>query len=234
MSRAIVLLSGGQDSTTCLYWAKQAFDEVMAVSVLYGQRHSAEIAAAMEIARAAHVRHLVVEAPGLGAIGGSALVDRTKEIAGAGGLPDKEAPGGLPTSFVPGRNALFLTLAAAVAVREGARDVVTGTCQTDYSGYPDCRREFVDALEGALTLGMPSGCGPIRILTPLMHLTKAETVTLAKRLPGCWEALALSVTCYEGKRPGCGTCPACALRAKGFAETGWDDPAAGPASASGR
>ena len=120
-----------------------------------------------------------------------------------------------------------------MAVREGARDVVTGTCQTDYSGYPDCRREFVDAFEKALTLAMPSSCGPVRVHTPLMYLTKAETVRLARRLgQGCWDALALSVTCYEGQRPGCGSCPACDLRARGFAEAGEVDPARGFASVS--
>lgn len=194
MSKAVVLFSGGQDSTTCLFWARVAFDEVVAVSVFYGQRHRAELRAAQEIAARASVRHLVLEAPALGALGGSALVDSISPIAGSGGHADAQAPGGLPTSFVPGRNALFLALAAAVAVKEGARDVVTGTCQTDYSGYPDCRREFIDAQERALTLAMPSSC-PIRVSTPLMYLTKAETVRLARRLPGCWEALALSVTC---------------------------------------
>lgn len=225
MSKAVVLFSGGQDSTTCLYWARVAFDEVVAVSVFYGQRHRSELEAAREIASLAGVRHRVLEVPALGALGGSALVDSTSEIAGSGGYADAAMPGGLPTSFVPGRNALFLALAAAVAVKEGTRDVVTGTCQTDYSGYPDCRREFIDAQERALTLAMPSSCGPIRVATPLMHLTKAETVRLARRLPGCWEALALSVTCYEGRRPGCGSCPACVLRARGFAEEEQSDPA---------
>ena len=224
MSKCVVLFSGGQDSTTCLYLARVLFDEVVAVSVAYGQRHAAELGAAREVAALAGVRHLALEAPAVGALGGSALVDRGSPILAGGGHADAAMPGGLPTSFVPARNALFLTLAAAVAVKEGARDVVTGTCQTDYSGYPDCRREFVDAQEQALTLALPSSCGPIRISTPLMWLSKAETVRLARRLPGCWEALALSVTCYEGRRPGCGECPACALRARGFAEAGEVDP----------
>lgn len=223
MSKAVVLFSGGQDSTTCLYWARVAFDEVVAVSVFYGQRHRTEMKAAEEIAALAGVRWVVLEVPALGALGGSALVTGER-IAASGGLLDAAMPGGLPTTFVPGRNALFLTLAAAVAVKEGARDVVTGTCQTDYSGYPDCRREFIDAQERALSLAMPSGCGPIRVSTPLMYLTKAETVRLARRLPGCWKALALTVTCYEGLRPGCGACPACVLRARGFADAGEVDP----------
>lgn len=226
MTRAIVLLSGGQDSTTCLFWARTMFDEVVALSVFYGQRHAAEVRSAHEIAEVAGVRLVRLEASELHDIGGSALVDRDQAIQAEGGAADAAMPQGLPTSFVPGRNALLLTLAAAVAVREGARDIVAGMCQTDYSGYPDCRREFIDALERALTLAMPSSAGPLRIITPLMHLTKAETARLARRLPGCWDALALTVTCYEGQRPGCGKCPACELRARGFAEAQLEDPAA--------
>lgn len=224
MSKAIVSLSGGQDSTTALYWAKVNFDEVVAVSIFYGQRHKAELEAAKEIARMAGATHRVLEIPALGNLGNSALVDASKPLTWEGGIPDKAMPQGLPSSFVPGRNALLLTLAGAVAVKEGAKDIVTGVCQTDYSGYPDCRREFVDSLEKTLALAMPSSAGPFHILTPLMYMTKAETVRLARRLPGCWEALGLSVTCYEGQRPGCGKCPACDLRAKGFVEANETDP----------
>lgn len=225
MSKAVVLLSGGQDSTTALFWARIHSDEVIAVSVNYGQRHEAELVAAARIAALARVPRIVLDVPALKLIGGSALVDIDLELRGEGGIPDAAMPGGLPTSFVPGRNALFLTLAAAVAVREGAQTIVAGVCQTDFSGYPDCRREFIDAMEVALTLAMPSSSGPLRILTPLMYLTKAETVRLARRLPGCLDALALSVTCYQGQRPGCGSCPACELRARGFREAGVADPA---------
>jgi 7-cyano-7-deazaguanine synthase len=225
MSKAIVLLSGGQDSTTCLFWALTMFDDVRAVSLVYGQRHEAEVDAARQIAEVAEVEHDVVHLPVLGELSDSDLVRRGTAIHGEGGRPDVAMPHGLPTSFVPGRNALFLTVAAAYAVKHGARDIVTGVCQTDYSGYPDCRREFIDAQERALTLAMPSSAGPIRVHTPLMYLTKAETVALAKRLDGCWHALRYSLTCYNGATPGCGTCPACALRAKGFAEAGETDPA---------
>ena len=224
MSKAITLLSGGQDSTTCLFWAKQNFDDVVAVSIFYGQRHKAELVAAAAIATQAGVPHRVLEIPALGLLGNSALVDASKPLTLDGGIPDKAMPQGLPSSFVPGRNALLLTLAGAVAVKEGARDIVTGVCQTDYSGYPDCRREFVDSVEAMLAQAMPSSSGPFRIHTPLMFMTKAETVRLARRLPGCWEALALSVTCYEGQRPGCGKCASCDLRIKGFAEAGEVDP----------
>lgn len=225
MSKAVALFSGGQDSTTCLYWAKQNFDEVVALSIYYGQRHREELNAAAEIARLAGVKHLILEAAFLAKLGGSALVDPSKPLTWDGGIPDAAMPQGLPSSFVPGRNAIMLTIAASVAVSEGAKDIVTGVCQTDYSGYPDCRREFIDAIEKSLSLAMPSSVGPIRVHTPLMHITKAETVRLGMRLPGCAEALAQSITCYEGKRPGCGVCPACDLRAKGFAEAGVPDPA---------
>lgn len=224
MSKAVVLFSGGQDSTTCLYFAKLLHDSVIAVSVAYGQRHKAELDAAAKIAALAGVEHRVLDLPVLGQLSDSALVSDAP-LTASGGVPDREMPQGLPTSFVPGRNALLLTLAAAVAVKVGARDIYSGVCQTDYSGYPDCRREFVDALERSLTLAMPSSSGPLRIVTPLMHMTKAETVKLARRVPGCWEALALTLTCYNGARPGCGACPACELRAKGFAEAGEADPA---------
>lgn len=225
--KALVLLSGGQDSTTTLYWAKMMFDEVEAVSIFYGQRHRAELAAADEIARIAGVRRTVLEAPVLGSLGDSALVGDpgAHKTFETGSRADRAAPEGLPTSFVPGRNMLFLTLAGALAVREGIKDIVTGVCQTDYSGYPDCRREFVDSLEKTLGMAMPSSSGPFRIHTPLMYMTKAETVRLARRFPGCWDALAHSLTCYNGARPGCGTCPSCDLRAKGFAEAGEIDPA---------
>ncbi len=227
MTKAIVLLSGGQDSTTSLYWALDKYgpDEVLALSIFYGQRHATELQSAMNIAKLAGVRHAELRADVLAAIGDSDLVKKDTEIKADGGYGDKAAEHGLPSSFVPGRNLLFLSLAAAVAVREGAKDIVTGVCQTDYSGYPDCRRLFIDSLEATLALAMPSSSGPFKINTPLMTMTKAETVRMARGLPGCWEALAMSVTCYNGKRPGCGTCPACDLRAKGFAEAGFPDPA---------
>lgn len=226
--RATVLLSGGQDSVTCLWWAKVMFPEVLAISFDYGQRHAVEIEAARQAAKDAGVLdHVVLDARSLHLLGaGSALVDASKPIAGSGGLADAEMPHGLPTTFVPGRNLFFLALAGIYAATHDSRDVVTGVCQTDYSGYPDCREPFVQAMQEALTRAMPTSLGPIAIHTPLMHLTKSETVLLAKRLgPGCWEALGKSVTCYNGLRPGCGRCPACELRAAGFRAAGLADPA---------
>lgn len=225
MTRAIVLFSGGQDSTTCLALARLLFDEVIALSIFYGQRHRAELEAATEIATMFGVEHVLLDAPVVSTIGGSALVDATAPLTTDGGTPDIEMPQGLPSSFVPGRNALFFTLAAMVAAKRGARDIISGVCQTDFSGYPDCRRTFVDSTEKMLTEAMPSSIGPIRITTPLMWMTKAETVHLARRLPGCWEALARSITCYNGERPGCGKCAACDLRSRGFIEANEADPA---------
>jgi 7-cyano-7-deazaguanine synthase len=222
---AVVVLSGGQDSTTCLYWALARYAKVTAVTFDYGQRHSPEIQAAVSIATRADVDHHILSLKGvLGSLGDSALVGTKGDIQGSGGIPDYAMPQGLPTSFVPGRNLLMLSAAASLAVKVGARHLVTGVCQTDYSGYPDCRREFIDALETALDKAMPSSAGPFTIQTPLMEMTKGQTVQLAADLPGCWDALALTVTCYHGKRPGCGTCPACDLRIKGFAAAGKSDP----------
>jgi 7-cyano-7-deazaguanine synthase len=227
MTQAVVLFSGGQDSTTCLYWAMARWaGEVRALSMYYGQRHAAELEAAREIAARAEVPLAEYDLSGiLRAIGGSALVD-DGELKASGGYVDEAMPEGLPTSFVPGRNALFLAVAASVAVKLGARNIVAGVCQTDFSGYPDCRREFVSAIERALTLAMPSSCGPLRIHTPLMDLSKAQTVMLAHNLGDeAWRALGRSVTCYKGQHPGCGTCAACVERAKGFAAARLEDPA---------
>jgi 7-cyano-7-deazaguanine synthase len=223
MSGAVVLFSGGQDSTTCLYWAKARYNKVVAVSVCYGQRHVREIQAARDICTLAGVEHVILDVPALGQLGDSALLTQNP-VEGSGGLPDITMPEGLPTSYVPGRNILLLTLAACVAIKYGFGAVVSGVCQTDYSGYPDCRREFVDSLEQTFSSGLPSSCS-VQIVTPLMYLTKAETVRLARNLPGCWEALALSHTCYLGRESACGECPACTLRAKGFAEAEEIDPA---------
>lgn len=228
MTQAVVLFSGGQDSTTCLCSAIVSFGapHVLALSVDYGQRHRAELEAAAEIAELLMVRHLVLDLGVLGQLGGSALLRPDEPIAAVGGLEDAEAPAGLPTSFVPGRNLMLLSLAAAVAVQHGAKHVYTGVCQTDYSGYPDCRESFVRAMERAANEAMPTSCGPLCIHAPLMHLTKADTVRMAERFGALgWAALRLTITCYNGKRPGCGTCPACILRARGFAEAGEKDPA---------
>lgn len=214
MRAAVVLLSGGQDSTTCLYWAKQCFFPVYTLTFDYGQRHRIELDAAQQIALMAGVmEHKVLQVPELAQLGSSSLT--TDIPVDEGG--DK---GNLPNSFVPGRNILFLTLAAAWAYQLNCHDLIGGMCQTDYSGYPDCRRNTIDSLEQTLSLGME---WDVTIHTPLMFLTKRETILLAQEV-GAMEALAYSHTCYEGRQPPCGICPACKLRAKGFAEAGMPDP----------
>jgi 7-cyano-7-deazaguanine synthase len=234
MTKAVVLFSGGQDSTTCLYWAKHRLGadvEVHALSVYYGQRHAAELDAAFRIAHMADVAsHVSVDLGTIMTGGESALLaaNFNDEIKAEGGIVDREMPQGLPTSFVPGRNLMLLALAVARAGALGAQHIVTGVCQTDYSGYPDCRENFIRSMQSAIMQAWPTGVREPQIHTPLMDRTKAETVVLASNLPGCLDALALSVTCYHGKRPGCGTCPACLLRARGFQEAGIADPAEVP------
>ena len=212
---ALVVLSGGQDSTTCLAWAKRRFAVVDAITFDYGQRHRVELACAVEVALRAGVRHhRTITVDSLKQLGGNTLTGDTGEVLGASGA------GGLPNTFVPGRNLLFLTLAAAWAWQLGTRDLVTGVCQTDYSGYPDCRADTMAALQQALRLGLEA---EVVIHTPLMHLSKADSVRLAQAEGGL-ELLAWTHTCYAGQVPPCGVCPACLLRAKGFAEAGVSDP----------
>lgn len=215
--KALVLLSGGQDSTTCLYWAIDRFGDgaVSSISFDYGQRHRIELECAVEIAADAHIGHTCLPIDTFAALSGNALTDREVAVRG-----EPEPTTGLPNTFVPGRNLIFLTFAAAYAYPRGIGHLVAGVAQTDYSGYPDCRAPTIRAIEEALRLGMET---EIRIHTPLMHRSKRETVELARDL-GALPAMALTHTCYDGTRPPCGVCPACRLRAKGFAEAGIADP----------
>jgi len=215
--KALVVLSGGQDSTTCLYWALDRFDHnaIDTVSFDYGQRHHIELDCAARVAEFAGVPNTCLPIDTFAALGGDALTDPDVEVASG---TNEQA--GLPNTFVPGRNLIFLTFAAAYAYQRGIRHLVTGVAQTDYSGYPDCREGTITALQHALRLGMESD---VTIHTPLMHLSKKETVELARDL-GALPAMALTHTCYNGERPPCGHCPACELRAKGFAEAGVADP----------
>lgn len=224
MTKALVVLSGGQDSTTCVFWAKQHFDEVHAITFDYNQRHKIEIDAAKKIADLAGVKShkIVTLGPILG--GTSPLVSDEKLEE----YPDGELPGGLEKTFVPMRNQTFLTVAANHAYVLGARNLVTGVCQEDYGGYPDCRRVFIDSLESACNLGTFTGedgaLDALTIHTPLMFLTKAESVDLAKRIPGCYDALAWSHTDYNGDYPPTGSNHATVLRAQGFEAAGAPDP----------
>jgi 7-cyano-7-deazaguanine synthase len=226
LSPALVLLSGGQDSATCLLWAKKRFGRVHAISFVYGQRHVAELEAAAALSSKVGVEsHCVVQVPlDDGGLRMGALTDHERPITGDGGFSDSAAPNGLPSTFVPGRNLVFLALAAIRAVKVRARHIVTGVCQTDYSGYPDCREAFIRAMDAAVNQAMPEEVRPLCIWTPLMNLSKRETVDLMVELGGL-SLLTDTVTCYNGERPGCGRCPACQLRAQGFAEAGIGDPA---------
>lgn len=218
MRKAVVVLSGGQDSATCAAWASEKFEGVEFVTFDYGQRHYREIESAKRIANLFGGYHEVIPMPVFPASSNSGLVNQ------AVGVCDVDPTTNLPTSFVPGRNLVFLTAAASWAMGRGIYHLVTGVCQTDYSGYPDCREQTIRALENAIRKGT-AGLPMINIHTPLMHLTKKETVQLARQLVKGWDALALSWTCYEGGERPCGKCPACVLRAKGFSEAMFDDPA---------
>lgn len=217
--KALVVLSGGQDSTTCLYWALREFGaaNVEAVTFDYGQRHRVELEAARQVAAMAGVRQTVLPIDTFAAIGGNALTDDSITPE-SGARADEDTA--LPNTFVPGRNLVFLSFAAAFAYTRGIEHVVTGVAQTDYSGYPDCRENTLKALELALRLGMDSR---VSLHTPLMFMSKAETVQLAQQV-GAMDALAFSHTCYNGEVPPCGHCASCELRAKGFAEAGVADP----------
>lgn len=218
---ALVLLSGGQDSTTCLFWAKANFKRVEAVGFDYGQKHEVELEQAHVIADLADVPFEVINIRGI--LKGSALTEHDKDVSGKHEL-NKD----LPASFVPGRNALFLTIAASYAYLRQIYDLVGGMCQTDYSGYPDCRRVFVDSMQTTGTLALDKD---IRIHTPLMYLTKAETWKLANDLRVLDIVREYSHTDYNGDRSnynewGYGKLdnPASIIRARGYEEAkekGW-------------
>jgi len=214
-NQAVILHSGGQDSTTCLKWAMKKFKKVLLVGFDYGQRHKAELKAAQTIAKKLGVSYEVIPLPFLGKLTKNALTDKKIKVKAG-------AKGQLPSTFVDGRNMVFLTAAAIYAKQRGIPNLVTGVCQTDYSGYPDCRDDFIRSIEKTLRLAMEF---PFKIHTPLMFLTKAESVRLMAKLGGM-ELLKHTHTCYEGTRPACGKCPACKLRLKGFKEVGMKDPLA--------
>jgi 7-cyano-7-deazaguanine synthase len=224
---AVVVLSGGQDSTTCLFWAKERYEELHALSFDYGQRHIAELTAAGRVAALAGVASHETVLLGDVLHGPSPLISKAPLET----YPDFATMDGIignriELTFVPMRNMLFLTIAANRAALLGA-DVITGICQEDNANYPDCRQEFAWAAEAAINRALGqllSDDNRLHIVTPLMHLSKAESVRLAEMLPGCMDALAYSHTCYAGRVPPCGECHACVLRAHGFAEAGIEDP----------
>lgn len=207
--KALVVFSGGQDSTTCLFWALQTFKEVEVVTFDYNQRHHLEIECAKTIAKEAGVTHHILDMSLLNQLAPNALTRNDIEV--------KEGEDGeLPSTFVPGRNLLFLSFAGVLARGRGIKHIITGVCETDFSGYPDCRDIFVKSLNVSLNLSMDE---EFVIHTPLMWLTKAETWALADELGVLDYIRENTLTCYEGiKGDGCGQCPSCKLRKNGLDE----------------
>jgi 7-cyano-7-deazaguanine synthase len=227
--KALVILSGGQDSTTCLAWAIAQGYDVHTITFDYGQKHAIEMQSAMIVAVMLGVKPYQVEVILLGngiLKGASPLVNKTVDLEQYS--DHASLPGGLEKTFVPMRNQLFITLAANRAYVLGCNILITGVCQEDNGGYPDCRAVFIESLQEACNYGTftgePGTIAPLRILTPLMHLTKAQSVHLAQTLPGCMEALAYSHTSYDGQYPPIGHDHATLLRAKGFEEANVADP----------
>jgi len=204
--KAVVVFSGGQDSTTCLFWAKQTFAEVEVVTFNYGQRHSAEIEVAKQIAEELGVQQTILDMSLLNQLAPNALTRSDIEIT--------HEEGELPSTFVDGRNLLFLSFAAILAKQKGARHLITGVCETDFSGYPDCRDIFVKSLNVTLNLSMDYD---FVIHTPLMWLDKSETWKMADELGAFQYIRENTLTCYNGIiGDGCGECPACKLRKAGL------------------
>ena len=205
---AVVLFSGGQDSTTCLFWAKRHFKKVYALSFLYGQKHQKEVDIARNIAEKADVEFHLMDASFISKLGSNSLTDSSIEM-------DQEKPAdSFPNTFVPGRNLFFLSIAAVFAREKGVRHLVTGVSQTDFSGYPDCRDSFVKSLNVTINLAMDE---QFVIHTPLMNRDKSEVWQLADEL-GVFDLVRNeTLTCYNGiPADGCGHCPACKLRREGL------------------
>ncbi|MDO6544502.1 7-cyano-7-deazaguanine synthase QueC [Photobacterium sanguinicancri] len=211
MRKAVVVFSGGQDSTTCLIQAIAQYDEVHCITFDYGQRHKLEIEVAESICKELNITaHKVMDVGLLNELAISSLTRDSIEVS------HELQANGLPNSFVPGRNILFLTLAGIYAYQIGAESVITGVCETDFSGYPDCRDEFVKSLNQSLVLGMDR---TFTIETPLMWLNKAETWALADQKHQLDFVREKTLTCYNGIiGDGCGDCPSCDLRRAGLTD----------------
>lgn len=205
---ALVVLSGGQDSTTCLFWARRHFVAVHALSFTYGQKHVLEVELARALAAKAGATFEAMDLPLVGQLGRNALTDTTLA------MDETKPAGGPPNTFVPGRNLFFLSVAAVYARERGIRHLVTGVSQTDYSGYPDCRDNFVKSLNVTLNLALEA---QFVIHTPLMWLDKCQTWALADELGVLDVVRRETLTCYNGiPGDGCGHCPACQLRREGL------------------
>lgn len=208
--KAVVVFSGGQDSTTCLFWAKERFKEVIAVSFDYNQKHKLELECAKAICKKHNVEHHILDLALLNQLAPNSLTRQDIEI-------DKDAPKeGTPNSFVDGRNLLFLTFVAIFSKQREINTIITGVSQSDFSGYPDCRDVFIKSLNVTLTLAMGY---EFDILTPLMWINKAETWKMANDLGVLDIVKKETLTCYNGIiSNGCGECPACQLRKNGYLE----------------
>ncbi|WP_019518548.1 7-cyano-7-deazaguanine synthase QueC [Faucicola boevrei] len=224
---AVVLLSGGLDSVTCLYWAKANFTKVTAVSFDYGQRHNSELTSAKNIAKIAKVDHRVI-AIDLAQLGGSALTDQSINVPDAdktADFSDNQNNDNIPVTYVPARNTIFLSHALAVAEVTQANTIVIGVNAVDYSGYPDCRPEYIDAFAKMANLATKVGVmgNHLTIATPLLHLSKADIIRLGVSLGVDYS---LTVSCYQADSEGraCGNCDSCYLRQQGFLQAEIDDP----------
>lgn len=225
----LVVFSGGQDSTTCLYWAKEVFSSVQAITFNYGQKHSIEIESARTIAKMAGVEHEVIDVPNC-LVSMSPLTNPSAELERYDDYKemDKIIGNRREKTFVPMRNTLFLTIAANRAEVLGIRNIVLGICEQDNANYDDCRRSYLERLEDAINYSLGNDhrkdSEAMRFYAPLIELSKADTVRLSRMLPGCWEALAYSHTSYDGKYPPTDKNHSNLLREQGFVESGFPDP----------
>ena len=223
---AVVLLSGGLDSVTCLYWAKANYANVTAVSFNYGQRHNSELNAAKKIAATAQVNHRIIDID-LAQLGGSALTDASLVVPDAKqtDFSDNQHNDSIPITYVPARNTIFLSYALALAEVTQSNAIVIGVNAVDYSGYPDCRPDYIEAFEKMANLATKAGVmgNHLHIATPLLHLSKAEIIKLGVSLGVDY---ALTVSCYRADSEGraCGHCDSCYLRQQGFVQAEIDDP----------
>ena len=218
--KAIVLLSGGLDSATSLYIAMEQGFEIHALSFDYGQRHLKELQSAMEIAKNAGVKSHKIVSLGISQWGGSSLTDMSMEIK-----PGNTNSETVPDTYVPARNMIFLSVAASMAEAIGAQDIFIGVSQLDYSGYVDCREEFIRAMEAAINKGTVCAVEedrPIKLHTPLINMTKSEEIKLGIKLGVDYS---LTWSCYRGEDKPCGICDSCLLRKNAFEEAGFEDPA---------
>ena len=214
MKKAVVLLSGGLDSTTCMAIAKNEGYDIYPISFNYGQRHNRELECAKKVARQFNVNeHKIIR---MDNVGGSALTDKEIEV------PDYEGDGDIPVTYVPARNILFLSYALGYAEVIGAEAIFIGVSAVDYSGYPDCRPEFIEAFQKVVDEGTAAGVKgqSIEIKAPLMFLSKGETIKLGIKLDTPYE---LTTSCYRGGKKACGECDSCVLRLKGFEDAGIED-----------